>query len=164
MKISISNLSEGVHAFLFSAEPSHLSLGVNFTKGVSVNVTVDKTSREVFLRVQVAASGKFTCDRCIDEFDRQVIAAHQMIFVYGEQDKTRFPQHEVQVLGFGTPFIDISEDVRQFIMLAVPRKLLCKDDCSGLCPRCGTNWNHGTCTCGDDEADPRWMVLKKFKN
>lgn len=161
MKISISNLSEGVHEFHFSTEPTHLGLGDNFTKEVFVDVTVDKTSREVLLKAEATAFGTFTCDRCVGEFDRQVTATCQIMYIYDEREKYRYTDEEVQVLDLGTPFIDITDDIQQYILLAIPLKLLCKENCNGLCPHCGTNRNHEMCSCAVEEVDPRWQALKK---
>lgn len=161
MKISISNLSEGVHAFHFSAEPPHLGLGDNFTQLVSVDITLDKVSREVFLKAEVNTSGRFICDRCAEEFDRPVTAAYHMVYIYDEQGKHRYNEDEVTVLRGGTTFIDITDDIRQIVLLAVPLKLLCSERCSGLCPHCGKNRNYGDCSCNMKEIDPRWENLKK---
>lgn len=161
MKISISNLTEGVHAFHFSTKPSELGLGESFTEDVTVDVTVDKTSRELMLKVEMSTMGTFVCDRCIDEFDRRVQARYQIVYLYAQSEMYRYPGEEVQILSAGTPFIDITEDVRQYMLLAVPLKLLCRENCSGLCPRCGVNRNDQTCTCDAEEMDPRWQVLKK---
>lgn len=46
--------------------------------------------------------------------------------------------------------------------LAVPMKVLCRDDCKGLCPVCGQNLNEGKCSCKVDNTDPRWDALKSL--
>jgi uncharacterized protein len=58
--------------------------------------------------------------------------------------------------------IDLSEAVRQYILLAMPMKPLCREDCAGLCPRCGCNRNIDSCDCSDSGVDPRFAVLAKF--
>ena len=59
--------------------------------------------------------------------------------------------------------IDLKEVVREQIMLALPEQVFCKDDCKGLCPKCGANGNLIDCKCADDEIDPRWAALKNLK-
>ena len=162
MKISISNLSEGVHTYHFSAEPENLGLGESFTKHVSLDITLEKASREVFLKVEAVAPGRFVCDRCVDEFDREVVAAYRMVYVYDEREKGGYDDDEVHVIHEATSVIDISDDIRQFLLLAVPLKLLCSDQCTGLCPRCGKNRNRGGCSCKLEEADPRWENLQNL--
>jgi uncharacterized protein len=49
------------------------------------------------------------------------------------------------------------------IELAVPMKVVCKDDCKGLCFQCGTDLNEGTCSCSKDEPDARMGALLEFR-
>ena len=59
--------------------------------------------------------------------------------------------------------LDLTEAVRQYILMAIPIKALCKKDCSGLCPTCGKNLNEGQCACPKDDIDPRWSKLAELK-
>ncbi len=59
--------------------------------------------------------------------------------------------------------LDLTEVIRQHIILNIPMKPLCKPDCLGLCPRCGGNLNFGPCGCEEEEIDPRWVALKALK-
>jgi uncharacterized protein len=70
------------------------------------------------------------------------------------------PSDDVQVIAPDTVHIDLAEDVRQMISISVPLKLLCKEDCKGLCPKCGTNLNLGQCACKNDDVDARWEGLR----
>ena len=56
---------------------------------------------------------------------------------------------------------DLDEIIRTVFVLNLDSKLLCKEDCKGLCHRCGTNLNHGPCTC-QKELDPRFAALKQL--
>lgn len=58
--------------------------------------------------------------------------------------------------------LDLTEAVRQYALLAIPMKPLCREDCAGLCPSCGHNLNQGPCNCQPQEADPRWSELGKL--
>jgi uncharacterized protein len=57
--------------------------------------------------------------------------------------------------------IDLTEAVRQYILMAIPMKPLCRQDCAGLCPGCGQNLNQGSCGCPPQEIDSCWSELKK---
>ncbi len=59
--------------------------------------------------------------------------------------------------------LDLTEVIRQYIILNIPMKPLCKPDCAGLCPHCGHNLNLGPCGCQEEEIDPRWAALKALK-
>jgi len=161
MKISIANLSEGVHEYRFTIEPALLGLADNFTKEVVVHVTLDKTGRGLYLKAKAGVPAKFICDRCVDSFDRQIETGYQIVYVYDERDRRKGPGDEVQVIHSGATAIDLDDDLREFLLLAVPLKLLCRDNCRGLCPHCGTNWNRSQCSCHAEEIDPRWQKLKQ---
>ena len=58
--------------------------------------------------------------------------------------------------------LDLTEAVRQYALLALPMKPLCRQDCAGLCPTCGRNLNQGGCDCPPQGLDPRWSGLSKL--
>ena len=57
--------------------------------------------------------------------------------------------------------LDLSEPIRQCVIIEKPMKLLCDPECSGLCSNCGANLNQATCECSEG-IDPRWSELRKF--
>ncbi|HUP28016.1 MAG TPA: DUF177 domain-containing protein, partial [Chloroflexia bacterium] len=59
--------------------------------------------------------------------------------------------------------MDLSEPVRQAILVALPMKPLCREDCKGLCPNCGANWNDGLCDCTPEQMDNHWVGLRELR-
>ena len=162
MKINISNLSQGTHDYKLSKSAAELGLAENFQGDVTANVTLEKSSRQILLRAHSTASALFQCDRCLDEFGKEIEAGLQTLYVWNGDDGSGAEDEEVRLLAADTNIIDISSDVRESIVLAVPLKLLCKEECRGLCQRCGRNLNHapnGECDCAPNEIDPRWNKL-----
>jgi uncharacterized protein len=70
---------------------------------------------------------------------------------------------EVRVLEPGAGEIDLGEALREELILAAPTYALCREDCKGLCPRCGADLNEGPCGCVDDDSDPRWDALRALR-
>jgi uncharacterized protein len=162
LKIRISGLSNGIHEYDFSADPTEIKLGNNFTDPVQVHAVLDKTAGQLYLKVRVQTAGRFYCDRCLEEFAQHVAASYNVFFVYEEPTPgTRQPE-EVQIISPDTVHIDLTEDARQMVTLSIPLKLLCKEECKGLCPRCGVNWNERSCECDKQKADPRWEGLQNL--
>ena len=89
---------------------------------------------------------------------------YHMLYTSEESDREFYDPDEVQVVSPDVREIDIRDDLRQFLMLAVPQKLLCKESCAGLCPRCGRNLNRERCSCSVEEIDPRWDKLRGLLN
>jgi DUF177 domain-containing protein len=164
MKINISNLSEGVHEYDFEEEPSTIELDERFSKPVIVKVELEKRRRQLFLTGHVKTSGKFVCDRCLEDFDEEIGLDYRMTYVYDMTEADEIQKDELTVIHTSTNEINIAEDVREYLLLAVPLKLLCRDDCAGLCRSCGANLNRVACDCPKEEIDPRWDELKKITN
>lgn len=165
LRINISKLSEGIHEYSLEADPSRIGLAGRFSQAITVKATVEKSSRQLFFQADVATEGEFTCDRCLDDFRRDLKGHYSIVYLSDGQGGEIEGKDEVQVLSRDANFIELDEDVRQFLVLAVPQKLLCKDDCAGLCPVCGKNKNNSVCECEGEKTDPRWDGLQKiFRN
>jgi uncharacterized protein len=163
-KIRISGLSNGIHEYRFCTEAKELGLEPNFTHPVNVTAVLDKAQHQIYLKTEIATSARFSCDRCVEEFERPLAARINMLYVYDGDKTVERDTDEVHVIAPDTVIIDLTEDVRQMVELSVPLKLLCKEECKGLCPRCGTNLNRGSCACKDDAVDPRWEGLANLLN
>jgi len=164
MKIQVGGLSEGVHEYRFRIAPAELGLPPEFRDEVEIQATLEKTSRQLLLKGSVAATADVECDRCVAGIREPVRSAYQMHYVWDESEAERIDPSEVQVLLPGQTVIDLAEDVRQTVLLAFPLKHVCREDCRGLCPRCGRNLNEGTCDCKETVVDGRWDKLKELQN
>jgi len=164
-RINISNLSEGIHEHVFEAEPSKIGLDERFGRMVRISVRLDKGLRQIRLQTDISAEGIFVCDRCLDNFIWQLDENYSMLYVLDDRSTVDLKEEEeIQVLSVDTNYIDLDEDVRQYILLAIPQKLLCREKCLGICPACGVNRNNEACTCDVQVTDSRWDELKKLSH
>ncbi|HUI29797.1 MAG TPA: DUF177 domain-containing protein [Candidatus Acidoferrales bacterium] len=147
MEINISNLSEGVHEYQLESAPSSIGLDERFSKQVFVKVEVERRRTQFFLTGHIKTSGRFVCDRCLDDFERDLSIDYRMTYVYDRDDAGEVDEDEIAVIHHSMNQIKIDGDVKEYILVAVPLKLLCKEDCAGLCVTCGINLNHKTCSC-----------------
>ena len=161
LTINISKLSEGTHQRSFDVEAGNVDLDSRFTDRLRVEAVLDKTGHQVHLRATIHAGGHFSCDRCLDEFEKPVTAQYSIVYIIEEGGPKAQAGDEVQYLSPDANILDLGEDVRQYLILAVPQKLLCRDDCKGLCSKCGANRNKVQCDCSVKDVDPRWEGLKK---
>ncbi len=105
---------------------------------LDIRAHVERADRTVLARVVVKAAYTLSCARCLEDF----VEAREDRF---DLDWTVGPR---------TEYLDLSEDIRQEIIVALPPFPLCRKDCRGLCPGCGVNLNTTPCRCpssGDDE-------------
>lgn len=161
LRINISKLPEGAHEHSLHATPEEIGLDARFTKEVKVEATLEKTNRQLFVRVELKTGGTFQCDRCLEDFEKDVSTSYSVMYVT-EEGGAVGEEAEVQVIPPEANMIDLGEDVRQYAILALPPKLLCRDDCAGLCPSCGANLNKDSCQCQKEEVDSRWSGLQKL--
>jgi uncharacterized protein len=164
LRIRISQLSYGLHEYHFEGNAAETGLDSNFAPLVQVDASLEKTPRQLYLKVDVKTSGVFQCDRCIEEFELPLTSHYNMLYAFDSSGTASVPPDEVQVIGVDTPSIDLAEDVRQVVVLSIPLKLLCKEDCRGLCPQCGANRNHQTCGCRDLTDNSQWRGLEGLLN
>jgi uncharacterized protein len=125
-----------------------------------------RTDRGILVRGTLETKIRAMCSRCLSPFD------HPLRLRFEEEF---FPLVDV-VSGISLPvaegtgaftideshILDLSEAVRQYVLLATPMKPLCRKDCPGLCPSCGRNLNEGPCGCLASSPDPRWSQLQKL--
>jgi uncharacterized protein len=161
MKIQVAGLSQGVHRFSFRVPAAQLSLGEEFAREVEVDVSLDRTATEISLHADIRTGGQFVCDRCTAPFDLALSPAYRMLYVWDGTETSHLDPAEVQVVSPSLAVIDLSEDVRQTVLLAVPFKLLCQEDCRGLCAGCGTDLNREECRCTDAQGESPLAGLRE---
>ena len=100
-----------------------------------------------------------TCRRCLAPVVRPIQAPVDILFTEDEQAD----DPSVYVIPPKTRTLDLCPAVREELILAAPGYLLCREDCRGLCPRCGKDLNEGPCDCDPETPDPRWAGLGVLK-
>lgn len=163
MKISIKHLHDGLHFFQFR-EPV-TACGVvdhpNLQSDIEIFIELEKRSLHFFLNTRVCTVGRFVCDRCLDEFNMQVEERARVIFS-SDPDIIALAEEEIHPLPKEACEIDITDDIRDALLLALPLKAVCRPECQGWCSHCGVNLNKESCRCGPQKKDVRWAGLDKF--
>jgi uncharacterized protein len=136
---------------------------------VKLTARVSKDAQKVRLAGRVQTTLETDCGRCLEPFTVPVDAKLDLMFLpdAGDGAVQVAGEKEVREEDTGVSFykddtIDLGEVMRDEFFLALPMKPLCKDDCKGLCPLCGANWNRDVCACKEEWVDPRLAPLKKF--
>jgi len=161
-RLNIANLAEGVHQFSFKAIPGNIGLDDSFNGMVEVEATLEKMAHQFFLKAKAHVERLCECDRCLEQFPLDLRREYSVVYLHeGEISIFDEEAEEIQFLPYDANYIDLDEDIRQYIMLAIPVKLLCKEDCLGICPICGANRNETKCNCEIQEVDPRWDKLRE---
>lgn len=117
---------------------------------MSYKLSAGKVSGGVLVKGCAATAVNGICGRCLEEVTQEVTADVELFFDVADNQEE----------------LDVSEDIRAEMLLALPMNLLCSDDCAGLCRNCGGNINKDECTCEEPNrsgGDFRWSALDDIK-
>ncbi|HFD39617.1 MAG TPA: DUF177 domain-containing protein [Anaerolineae bacterium] len=133
---------------------------------LSGTVTLMRTSQGILATGTLRTSLVAQCRRCLELCDTEIEIDLEEEFYpavhFAEAPLDEMPEENWdEALQIDEHHVlDLSEVIRQDLLLAIPMQTLCKPDCAGLCPRCGGNRNLGECTCEEEAIDPRWAALQ----
>jgi len=133
-----------------------------FPDNMVVEVEITPVDDDFLSRLRVSTKIRLICDRCGETFSRELEGRVDTVYT---QDPVRSGNEDADMrwLPPEQNFIDVADDIRDALILAVPDKCLCREDCKGLCVRCGANLNKTTCVCPKNKEDSRWDALKNIK-
>ena len=129
-------------------------------------VRLMRTNRSILAKGTLQTEVEVTCSRCLSLFSCPLVLnieeeyfpttdviSGALLSLPEEPGCFTLDEHHV---------IDLTEAIRQYALLVIPMKPLCREDCVGICPNCGHNLNQGPCDCLPQEVDPRWAGLNKL--
>lgn len=159
-KLDVSGLLRGETRqvdFDVSVELDSRDFDVTFPRLPKVRGSVVNMSGYVELSAEISAEYETSCSRCLkdltEEFTLSIKAPVAESLENMDNEEYIIPDNSL---------IDLSELVREALILNLPMSHLCREDCKGLCNKCGKDLNSGDCGCVRKEKDPRWAVLEHF--
>ena len=133
---------------------------------LQVSLSYYRAGGEVFISGRFDAATTAACSRCAEEFE---FASHRSFrYVLAPQvmsDKNDFAlrAEDLEFSFYRGDEVDLTPLLREQVLLALAERPLCREDCRGLCPRCGVNLNAGGCGCVIESPDSRLAVLRNLK-
>lgn len=169
MIIEPDRLETGNEKFDLPVKPEEIDLdgeGISIKGDISLRGEAERHIAHTDVRGVIAFAADVECTRCLKPVPSSFIFDFDVSYVTpenfsGEREKELL-ESEMAVDVTESGRIDLNELVREQILLNLPEQTLCKDECKGICPRCGIDRNAEACKCGDDEIDPRWAALKNL--
>ncbi len=129
---------------------------VNFSGPVVIDVVIDNTGKHLVVEGKASGKLKLACSRCLDFFEYSFEVPVKEVY-------TAAPEEDAdEAVSFTGDFLDISPEITKSIIMHLPMKALCREECRGLCPVCGINLNERQCRCAGKDIAPRLNVLKKY--
>jgi uncharacterized protein len=148
LRIDIRDLQRGpvdTTGVLEAGAPALAGLALELEGPVEIDGRLQNSSEGEFLwRGQIMATVLGECRRCLAPV-RQELNADVDVLFSTDADATDDPS--VYPLSESATHVDVTEAVREELALAAPTLVLCREDCAGLCPKCGADLNAGPCGC-----------------
>lgn len=133
---------------------------LKFNWPISFDGKILKSEENIFVYGDLFYEYIDVCDRCLIEFKNSNTISFDGIVL--EKGKTVDEEDDIFVIHYDKGKIDLKEVAVFLIMMSLPMKSTCKEDCKGICPQCGKDLNEGDCGCSDIDIDPRLAKLKEL--
>jgi len=159
--------SEPVKRFAVLSELTASGQG-RFADPVVINLTI-VPERDMFLvKGTVAATVQLSCSRCLADYQSRLSRKFTLRFSKeipddlhrGDDEEVELTAEKIGLIYFEGEEIHLRDAVEEQLVMALPYKPLCKDDCKGLCPKCGADLNVEPCSCTADRSMNPFEVLK----
>jgi uncharacterized protein len=171
VRLQLDSLESSSGAFAHAYQDGELEFNderVRLLELPEISGRIIRKGEEVNLTGRLSARAEVDCDRCLKSVEVPVRAEFNLQYVTGSEYEIRhaaeLEETDLALSVFDGSAIDIDEIVREQLLLAVPTRALCREDCKGFCPVCGGDQNLNECGCQPEEIDPRWAGLKDLTN
>lgn len=132
-----------------------------------VELAYYRAGTELFVQGAVEAATRASCARCAEDFTTTARRAFRYVLAprsLGDpESEASLRQEDLEFTLYDGDEIDLSPLIREQVLLALAERPLCREDCAGLCARCGADLNLGRCACRVESDDPRLAVLRTLK-
>lgn len=166
MLLQVDNLADSWTPIAFNAELDDgvLDEGFALTGPVEMRAEVRRKDDRVQLTGDFSAQGTSECSRCLATTPIVVAAPFDVFYTAvssaDDAEDLELSEENLGVAEFTGDTLDLKEFAREQVVLNLPARVLCREDCAGLCEACGANKNLSPCGCVSETIDPRWQALK----
>lgn len=179
MLFEIKDLEVRPVDFAESIAPGVLDLGIDYRQQTPIETSgradlveehhgKHKVIQDIRVKGQLATSLEVSCARCLEPITQDVRREFDLLYrplgVDAGRDEMSVTDAEAEISYYEGQGVLLEDVLREQVLLAVPLKAICREDCKGLCPHCGKNLNQETCSCAVAEEEPRWAALKEIRS
>ena len=138
-----------------------------FVVPIHLDAHVQKMEEEVAIEGRISTQIEMICSRCLKSYTMSIDDTFEVIYGLQADDQRKgeeveLDDTELNVSYYQDESISVPELLREQLLLLLPMKPLCRDDCAGLCPSCGKDLNEEPCSCARKTVDPRLAVLEQL--
>lgn len=173
MQIAVDQITESRKSKSFSEPVEGLNLlqgndevrDFHFPPSVEVAISYYRSGQELFFEGSLSGSVEAVCSRCLKTFSFSIEKSFSFVLTpepFPSKSK-ELNRDELGLSFYSSPEIDLSPLVREQLLLALPLRPLCDENCRGLCGGCGANLNEESCLCPAPQGDARMGAFRSLK-
>jgi uncharacterized protein len=145
-------------------DPMFEGTGVEFATPLDVDLSARSVGEDsIFVRGTLRTTVRQPCRRCLSPVELKIDETVDFLFADASEEGDDVDGEVYTIPARGGDELDLTDAVREQVLLNVPQFALCGEECRGLCPTCGANLNEGACECVPEAAPSPWDALKKIK-
>jgi uncharacterized protein len=124
--------------------------------------------KDIRVSGELSTALELPCARCLEPVIQDVRRKFDLLYrplgADAGREEISVTGAEAEISYYQGEGLLLEDAVREQVLLAVPLKVICREDCKGLCPHCGANLNLEQCSCAEPMEDPRWTALKDLRS
>jgi uncharacterized protein len=157
LRIAFEDIPEGISNRELKCGTEQLGLEaeeVRFAGPVNAMLNLFRQGDKVFVKAKLSVDIESECARCLNTVHRTLESSSENQY----RPLPKMPRYLLDDIGiryYTEEYIDLSEDLRESLLLELPVKVVCSEDCRGLCPHCGQNLNEGKCDCSPEPEETK---------
>jgi uncharacterized protein len=164
--------------FVEKFEPGVIDLGTEYRQRTPIETTgradlveehhgKHQVIQDIRVKGHLATTLEVSCARCLEPIAENVKREFDLLYrpqgADAGRDEISVTDAEAEISYYEGQGVLLEDVVREQVLLAVPLKVTCRENCKGLCPQCGKNLNEGPCDCTVEIEEPRWAALKEIR-
>ena len=179
MHLRIEQINEEGLAMVFEEKPEIFPIlnemakqgECSFIAPIRTALNANRIDEMVQVKGEVNTQARLPCGRCLREYETPLKSRFDLTYVNRipeidpreEQEEFEISAEEMGLIYFEGEEINLQDGIQEQVILSLPIKALCREDCKGLCSSCGKNLNQSDCNCDQQPKDSRFATLKNLK-
>lgn len=162
MKLRLNSLKEGTQTIELTLSKEDLAITeTSFQQPIFAKLNIYKGMHEITFKGKLNTDLNLVCDRCLEPYKLNLEASFQSILAPIKSLSSDIDENIIPMTP-QTNEVDLTPFTRDALLIEIPMKKICSENCKGICPSCGKNLNINTCRCENKKIDDRWKPLENL--
>ena len=138
-----------------------------FLAPLRLQLTVAREYDHIRAQGEVETRVRLTCSRCLTEYEMELVSPFTIFYIRSsgaaQDEEVELSEKDLVSVPFDGDEIDFTNEIAEQVLMEIPLKPLCREDCKGLCASCGADLNTAECGCGQAPTNLKFSALKNLK-